>query len=500
MEQEIDKQQAMSTMLDNPTAAMRKLVQSSFYYFLLYFWDEYSQEDFKDNWHIPYICNELQVMAERVAAGLPKEYDLLINVPPGSTKTCIVSIMFPAWCWTRWYWMRFITAAYTSTLSLESAEFSRDIIKSAKFKDLFPELEVKRDKDIKSNFRIVKREKRPGTIDRQRLGGNRFSTSVDGTLMGFHGNIQIVDDPLDPKRASAETILDSTNRWVTETLFSRKVDKNVTPLILIMQRLHQNDTTGSILDRRSDKVKHICIPGEIRNYREQVHPPELVEKYKDDLMDPKRLSWEVLEEFEAEVGQYAYSGQIGQKPVPPGGGMFKVDMISYLRELPNPVHILKSVRYWDKAATQGGGTYTVGVKMHQIRQGKWIISDVKRGQWATGVREQLIRSTAESDGPNVEVWVEQEPGSGGKESAEATIRNLAGFSVFADKVTGDKVRRADAYSVQVNNGNIQLIEDHWNKEFINEHRFFPYSTYKDQVDAAAGAFAKLMKNREVIIW
>jgi predicted phage terminase large subunit-like protein len=366
---------------------------------------------------------------------------------------------------------------------------------------LFPELEIKRDKDIKSNFRIVKIQKNAGGANSTLLGGNRFSTSVGGTLMGFHGNIQIVDDPLDPQRAAGETTLDATNEWVGSTLFSRKVDKRVTPLILIMQRLHQKDTTAHILERGKDNIKHICIPGEIKSYKDQVQPKELISKYSQDgLLDPVRLDWTALEEFKARVGQYGYAGQIGQKPVPPGGGMFQIARFQYIDFLPNPANCLKIVRYWDKAATAGGGDYTVGVKMHQYIGGKWIISDVKRGQWDTSTRESIIRQTAEADGGNVEVWVEQEPGSGGKESAEATIRNLAGFSVYADRVTGDKVKRADPYSVQVNNGNIQLLRGHWNEKFIDEHEFFPYSTYKDQVDATSGAFAKLARNREVVIW
>ncbi|MFP4018232.1 MAG: hypothetical protein ACLFUH_03195, partial [Bacteroidales bacterium] len=80
------------------------------------------------------------------------------------------------------------------------------------------------------------------------------------------------------------------------------------------------------------------------------------------------------------------------------------------------------------------------------------------------------------------------------------IRNLAGFAVYADKPTGDKVKRADPYSVQVNNNNVYLLRGQWNKDFIDEHTFFPYSTYKDQVDAASGAFAKLTKAKEVVIW
>jgi len=92
----------------------------------------------------------------------------------------------------------------------------------------------------------------------------------------------------------------------------------------------------------------------------------------------------------------------------------------------------------------------------------------------------------------VTVWIEQEPGSGGKESAEGTIRNLAGYVCHAEHPTGDKVHRADPYSVQVNNGAFMILNGLWNRDFIEEHRFFPFSTYKDQVDASAGAFNKLV--------
>jgi predicted phage terminase large subunit-like protein len=106
-----------------------------------------------------------------------------------------------------------------------------------------------------------------------------------------------------------------------------------------------------------------------------------------------------------------------------------------------------------------------------------------------------MKSVAEADGVNVEIYVEQEPGSGGKESAEGSIRNLDGFTTRADKPTGsqgNKEKRADPYSVQVNNGAFQLLLGDWNYAFIEEHRFFPYSTYKDQCDASSGAYNKLV--------
>ena len=135
--------------------------------------------------------------------------------------------------------------------------------------------------------------------------------------------------------------------------------------------------------------------------------------------------------------------------------------------------------------------------MIKLRNNALVVCDVKRGQWGTEERERIILETARTDGSSVQVYIEQEPGSGGKESAEATIRGLAGFACKADRPTGDKAFRADPYSVQVNNGNIGMLYAPWNEGFIEEHRFFPFGTYKDQVDATAAAFNHLTLKRTV---
>lgn len=467
----------------------------SLYHFMHEFWPEVSTDKPLWNWHIEYLTKQLEGLAIRVSEKKPKEKDLIVNVPPGTTKSITCSIMFPTWCWTNWHWMRFIAGSYSGDLSLELGEYSRELIRSEKFKRLFPELEIKQDKDTKSNFRIQKKiYDKKGNYIKTEVGGNRYSTSVGGTLTGFHGHILIVDDPLDPKKAVSEVEIKKANRWMDQTLSTRKVDKAVTPTILIMQRLHENDPAGHLLDKKKKNIFHVCLPGEIRNYKDEVKPIELINNYQNDLLDPNRMDWDVLNEMEADLGQYGYAGQIGQKPTPPGGGMFKVDHFQIVDSIPSAVSIIKSVRYWDKAGTAGGGTYTVGVKMHKLKTGKYLISDVKRGQWSTDERENIIRETAEADGNKVTVYVEQEPGSGGKDSVQATIRNLAGYSVYADLPSGDKIFRADPCSVQVNNGNVLLLRSDWNRPFIEEHRFFPFSTYKDQVDATSGAFGKLAKN------
>ena len=121
--------------------------------------------------------------------------------------------------------------------------------------------------------------------------------------------------------------------------------------------------------------------------------------------------------------------------------------------------------------------------------------DVVRGQWGTDQRERNMRSVAEVDQLKVRIGIEQEGGSGGKESVQASILNLAGFSVVADRPTGDKIYRADPLSVQINNGNVILLQGAWNKAFLDELEMFPNSTYKDQVDACSGAFAMLTKKK-----
>jgi predicted phage terminase large subunit-like protein len=120
---------------------------------------------------------------------------------------------------------------------------------------------------------------------------------------------------------------------------------------------------------------------------------------------------------------------------------------------------------------------------------RWWVLDVLRGQWDTGSVQSIIKSTADVDGHDVVVGVEQEGGSGGKESAETTVRNLAGFAVEVVHPTGDKTTRAVPFSSQVNNGNVFLAKGDWNREFLNELKFFPNSKYKDQVDAVSGAFS-----------
>lgn len=489
--------------LKNPDIVEAELCRRSLYHFLKVMWPEVSGDKLRANWHLKYLSRELEILAERVSKEQPSPYDLLVNIPPGTTKSTLISIMFPTWCWIRWPWMRFISTSYAAALSLEHSDKARELVRSDTFKRLFPNLDVRVDKDTKSNFALTyeeydPRQKRVVT----KKGGNRYSTSFGGTITGFHGHILIVDDPLNPVQAASDVELNKANTWIDETLSSRRINKACSPIIYIMQRLHQNDVSGYLLEKyekdpEMSPLKHICLPGDILEYGENLKPPYLKKYYLGGLLDPVRMNEKVLAKMKAALGQYGYAAQFGQAPTPPGGGMFQTQNLQIMDDIPNGTSRVKTIRFWDKAATETDrSAYTCGVKMSKLSNGIYVVEDVRRGRWASHKRESFIRATAEADGYDVIIWHEREPGSGGLDSARGTTLNLTGFMVHTEGATGDKVVRADPFSVQLNMGNVILLRGEWNKEYIAELSLFPYSKYKDQVDASSGAFNKLLGKRK----
>ncbi len=221
---------------------VRSITKESLYEFVREFWDTIIPEEPVWNWHIKYLCDELQKVAERVFKGLPKEYDVIINIAPGSTKSIICSIMFPAWIWTRMQRAGIICGSYTHLLALDLALKNRDIVTSDKYMATFPYVRLRQDQKSKSEFMNTKR-------------GRRVSVGVGGSITGKHGDFIIVDDPLNPQEAVSETALNTANKWMSSTLSTRKKDKAITPTILIMQRLHQNDPTASMIERAEEAAR-----------------------------------------------------------------------------------------------------------------------------------------------------------------------------------------------------------------------------------------------------
>lgn len=203
------------------------------------------------------------------------------------------------------------------------------------------------------------------------------------------------------------------------------------------------------------------------------------------------------EVFESAVrGQYTTSmamQELAGEFIDPEGSLFRREWFTRIVEAA-PASVMGRVRYWDKAGTEQGGAYTAGVLMSRTNEGLYTIEHVTRGQWSSHARNQIMLQTAHDDRQkygNVTTWVEQEPGSGGKESAEITLREFAGFDVHAERATGDKTTRAMPFAAQCEAGNVQLVRGTWNADYVDELASFPDGSFADQTDASSGAFNKL---------
>jgi predicted phage terminase large subunit-like protein len=470
----------------------RRVCKESYFEYVKTFWHEVVPETPVWNWHIRIMSQEIQKSAEYVFRMDPKPYDLVCNVPPGSTKSTVFSILPIGWLWARMPSCRFLNGSFDSDLSLDFGNKARRVIRSELYRETFPEIEIRDDQDTKGYFANYQ-------------GGERRSTSTGAAIIGRHAHIHSVDDPIDPRGVRSQADLMSANQWMVETLPSRCVSQAVTPLWLVMQRLAIDDPTGERLNRVGGvRCKHICLPAEISD---EVSPKIFRNKYKDGLLDPNRLPRYILRTKKAELGEFGYAGQFEQRPIPISGGMFKVDKF-IVGELPPPPSDFTAIwRWWDKAATKEKyGAFTSGVLMGITRSMKspryWVLH-VERGRWDTWQRERVMKQTAEVDrvkyGKKYKIGLEQEPGSAGKDSATDSAQNLDGFIVKWEPATGDKFQRADPYSTQVNAGNVALAPGDWNRPYIEEAKYFgPLCKYKDQIDASSACYKKLAKRRVVI--
>jgi len=468
--------------------AIRSMCTNNYYLFLREFWDTVVSQPYIDNWHIKVVADELQFLVEWFLEGNKpnhdpkydyKPYDLIINESPGSTKSLECSVFLQPWIWARYPQAAVIGSSYQENLSIDLSRKTRIVLRSEKYQRCFPHVVIAEDQDAKGKFANT-------------FQGERNSVGNKGGIMGRHADFIVIDDPIDPRGSRSEVEMTLANQFITETLWSRKKNKARTPTILVMQRLHQNDPTAMLLDmgnRKETQIRHLCFPAVLTD---DIKPARYRKYYKDDLFDPVRLSRRVLDEA-AMQGEYSYAGQFLQRPVPIGGGMFKTDNITLKErsDLPPLDQFVKRVRYWDKAATEGAGCFTVGFLMGKDKDQRFWILDVLRGRWDSAKREGLIKSTAQVDGGKVVIGIEQEPGSGGKDSAIMTIGNLAGFRAIIDRPTGAKEERADPFSAQVNAGNVYMVRGLWNRPLLDELGLFPNSKFKDQVDAGSGAFKLL---------
>ncbi|MBT7930220.1 terminase [Candidatus Peregrinibacteria bacterium] len=426
--------------------------------------------NFKVGWHLEAICQHL----EAVTKGQIR--NLVINIPPRHSKSLVTSVFWPCWVWINDPSSRWLFSSYAQELSTRDSLKCRRLLSSEWYRKRWGhKFHLTGDQNQKTRFENDKT-------------GYRLATSVSGLVTGEGGNFLVVDDPHNVKQAESDTIRKGTLRWWDESMSTRLNDPKTGCKVIVMQRLHEGDLTGHVLEKDANYV-HLRLPARFEKENKCI----TMLGFEDPRTEEGEPLWkglydeESLSNLEKELGsEYAIAGQLQQRPSPRGGGLFAVENFSFVDSIP-PSEIIRTVRYWDKGGTEDGA-FTGGCKMHKMKNNSFIVEHLVSGLWKAPKREQMIKNVALNDGRATIVGIEQEPGSGGLESADNTVKNLAGFAVKKDKVTGDKVLRAEPYATQIEIGNVYLLRGAWNTDFIKQHELFPMGLRKDFVDCSSGAF------------
>lgn len=453
----------------------------SFYKFVETFWSTIISEDPVFNWHIQYLCDELQEMAHYIVGRKPKPHDLIINIPPGTTKSTIATIMFPAWLWTQDPTLRIISSSYSQDVSIDQAQKSKDIISSEKYRRLYHEVVIRRDKSGKGFYGNT-------------AGGERYVTSTGSAVTGKHAHVIINDDPQNPKQAESEPLRTQAVEF-TKTLSTRKVNKKNTPTITIMQRLHEEDVTGYLLKNKADRIKHICLPAEVSEY---VKPAELKDRYVNGLLDPVRLDADVLAEARIDLGSRGYAGQYEQTPTNAQGNIVKREWFGRISRANfealrgNAVmHFFLDTAYSEYSKKNENDPSGI---LAACRVGNMMYIYHAMKVWKAF--PELIRFLPEycaSWGYNkMRSTLRIEPKANGI-SVVDQLRAETHLNVCRTPSPRDsKATRLATASPKVECGRVMLVEGEWNEDFLDEVCGFPAQVHDEYVDILCYAIQYLI--------
>lgn len=432
--------------------------------------------DMLENWWTDEIAAHLQQFYRNLVAGRRPKLALMTGPQHGKSWA---ATDFAAWVAGQNPDLKIIFAAYSEDLGRRTNRWMQRMLTSGEYRFTFGKVNVGKP-GWECNSEL---------IEFPDYAGSFRNTTVQGPINGMELNLGIIDDPVKGRQeANSKSIRDSTWNWYNDDFLSR-FSANA-GMLCIMTRWHVDDLLGRALERQKDwkVLRYPAVAEQDERHRK-----------KGQALFPELKPLDFLLQRKAELSEGSWQALYQQSPIIVGGGAIPIEK---LRLLPNwqrsgNKDIKRSVRYIDKGGSQDEGSYTAGVLMHKMQNGTFVISHIFRGQWSALEREQKIRLYCDADKKllktSYEVVIEQEPGSGGKESAENTIRMLAGMKVTADKVTGSKEVRAEPFVAQCQGDNVRLVGDGWYHAFIDECETWPAGKYKDQVDAAAGAFNTLTK-------
>lgn len=466
---------------------------------------------FVPGWHLEGIAEHLE------AVTLGQIQQLIINIPPRCMKSLLVEVFWPVWEWTSMPWLRYLCAAHTASLSTRDSLKCRRIIRSDWYQRNWGHVyQLTGDQNAKVRFENSET-------------GYRIATSVGGTGVGEGGDRILIDDPHKPREATSDTIREGVNEWFDEEMSTRGNDQKSAAWVLIMQRLHQKDMSGHLLDRGG--WEHLMLPMEYEPSRSRVTSIG----WKDPRSAPGELLWPehvprpAVERLKLNLRAYGTAGQLQQRPAPAEGGVFKrvwwgfwqprganlgpvhikigeEQRLAPVRDL--PVRFDSTLQSWDlsfggqdefesddgadSAACVGQvfGATKAAKLVHGQRTVDAFLLDEVRGFWEFTDQVKQIRLLADA-WPNVHLKL-IERAANAKAAVSVLARQIPGMVTVPPE--GDKVFRAESISQFVESGNVWLPHPAiapWVWDFIEELAQFPKGEFKDRVDAFSQALRRL---------
>lgn len=451
----------------------RRICESSFEEFVKRAWHVLEPEtELKWGWAMSAICQHL----EAVNDGRIRR--LLINCPPGVMKSLLVSVFFPCWEWIKNPHLKYISTAFQQDLAVRDARKMRLVIESDWYQERWP-LTLADDANSKTFFENNNR-------------GFRASTAFT-SITGKRGDRVILDDPHSVKGGESDVQRMETVKTFREALPSR-VNGKESAIIVVMQRVHENDVSGNILSRETNYV-HLCLPMFFDPDRRCSTEIGFTDPrtYDGELLFPELYDAERTKELADEMGSYAASGQLNQLPVPRDGGLFKREWFDdkLLQAMPNDV---RWVRGYDLAAgTKKQHDFTSSALVGMTNDNRIIIADVKNEKLSPNAVRSLIRQTAEYDGQHVRISIPQDPGQAGLAQTEQFRQDLMGYDFKFSTESGDKQTRALPLAAQAEAGAVYYVKGDWNATFFDQLCNFPNAKNDDMVDSVTRAFNECLK-------
>lgn len=411
---------------------------------------------------------------------------LIVNLPPRSLKSHSVSVAFVAWVLGHDPAAKVICASYGQDLADKHARDCRTLMLSSFYQSLFPGARLSPEKQAVNEFHTTK-------------NGVRLSTSVGGVLTGRGGGFIILDDPLKPDDALSESMRKGANNWYDGTLLSRLDDKEQGVIIIVMQRVHQDDLVGHVLEQSGWEVLSFpAIAEEDETFEiEDIFGKRLFHRRKGEALHPERESRETLEKIHSTIGEYNFSSQYQQQPIPVGGAIVKVDWLCYYEPGTEPAfsHILQS---WDTAIKAGElNDFSVCTTWGLHQRKRFYLLDVYRRRLEFPQLKRAVRERAQRYDPRT-VLIEDKA-SGTQLIQDLKTEGMHRIKPYLPPPGADKIMRLYSQTAEFEAGHVLLPSAApWLPEYISELVAFPGSRYDDQVDSTTQALEYLTGKGRVL--